>query len=136
MTFGEDPSADPVFAACLPGLKGVDWRKAGAVGVGNDDVDGPPDPVFRYGRDDGEPFLSIHFGEASYRRRGDVRIVWLDRTLPESVLAAMRGRAICDVIDVPGLGDRLVAEATTARMGGIDIRLDEEEGDPCWTGDA
>jgi hypothetical protein len=136
LTFGDDPSSDAVFVACLPGLGDVDWSIAGPLGIGNDDVAGPPEPVFRYGRDDDGPFLSIHLGDGAYRRRGDVRIVWLDRTLPESVLAAMRGRPIDDVIDVPGLGGWLVEEAMPARMGGVDIRLVEKEDEPCPSADA
>ena len=140
MTFDEGPFGDPVFAAVCTGSgdgsglswklagdgvrsgqDGIRWRSSGERGIGPGDLHGVSSrmPRFRYGLVDNGPYLTIDSDRWTYVRRGDVVAIYLRTALPETVLAALIGRRVADVAEVPGIDGRIVVAAEPTVTAGV-----------------
>lgn len=126
------PMGDSLFRAqCVEaGWKPLDetlrssWQDAGVTGVGNEDVATSPPamPRFRYGRQDGEPYLTMVIGRAVYSRRGNRRVVTMMETgLPQTLMMTLEGRNLGSVILLTGIDQALISKAETRRQDGIDM---------------
>lgn len=114
--FDDDPFADPYLAdiAARHGftpsmVTWEDFDKARGGGVGDTTM-----PIFTYravhyiAHVRYEANLVVYHDEFNYGRNGDVLSLHVHTLLPDSVIAAMMGRPLSDVIDHPSLRSRII----------------------------